>query len=99
MTATRAWLLAAAGCATDALLLLDALKSRRTSEYVRPSSLALIEASLGHEDLAFQWLERARAEHDMTLLFLDTDPQFDVLRKSQRWRELQSSVAKVRTLG
>jgi len=94
MTATRAWLLAAAGRATDALLLLDALKSRSTSEYVRPSSLALIEASLGHEDPAFQWLERARAEHDMTLLFFDTDPQFDVLRKSDRWRELQSSVGK-----
>jgi hypothetical protein len=45
---------------------------------------------LGHEDLAFQWLERAPAERDMQLLFLGTDLQFDVLRKASRWPEFEN---------
>ena len=94
MMATRAQLLVEAGRETDARPVLDALKRRGASEYVRPSSLALIEASLGHEDLAFQWLERARAERDMPLLFLAMDPQFDMLRKTDRWRELDRTAAK-----
>ena len=96
MTATRAQLLVAAGRETDARPVLDALQLRDASEYVRPSALALIEASLGHEDLAFQWLERARAERDMPLLFLETDPQFDVLKKANRWRKLDPRAAKGR---
>jgi TolB-like protein/Tfp pilus assembly protein PilF len=96
MTATRAQFLVEAGREADARPVLDALKQREASEYVRPSSLALIEASLGHEDLAFQWLERARGERDMPLLFLETDPQFDMLRKADRWRELDRTAAKAR---
>jgi Tfp pilus assembly protein PilF len=96
MTATRAQFLVEAGREADARPVLDALKQREASEYVRPSSLALIEASLGHEDLAFQWLEHARAERDMPLLFLKTDPQFDMLRKADRWRELDRTAAKAR---
>jgi TolB-like protein/tRNA A-37 threonylcarbamoyl transferase component Bud32/Tfp pilus assembly protein PilF len=98
MAATRAWLLVEAGRETDALPVLDALKLRSAAEYVRPSSLALIEASLGHEDLAFQWLERGRAERDMPLLFLGMDPQFDVLRRASRGAEFQRAVQRPRCL-
>jgi hypothetical protein len=82
MTATRAQLLIAAGRETETRPVLDALQLRGASEYVRPFGTRLIEASLGHED--------------MPLLFLETDPQFDVLKKANTWRDLDPAAAKGR---
>ena len=37
-------------------------------------------AVLGERKLAFEWLDRAKAEHDPFLIYVQTDPNFDSLR-------------------
>ena len=42
--------------------------------------IALIYAGLDEKKLAFEWLDRAKAEHDPFLIYVQTDPNFDSLR-------------------
>ena len=37
-------------------------------------------AGLSERKLAFEWLDRAKAEHDPFLISIQTDPNFDSLR-------------------
>ena len=37
-------------------------------------------AVLSERKLAFEWLDRAKAEHDPFLIYVQTDPNFDSLR-------------------
>jgi hypothetical protein len=77
--------------------MIEALTHPTASEYLRSSSLAFIEASLGNLDRAFDWLERACAERDMPLLFARVDPQFDALRTHSRWSALELRVEGTRS--
>ncbi len=50
--------------------------------------LAMIYASLGDNDRAFEWLEKAYAVHHFSLAFIKVEPAFDALHADPRFREL-----------
>ena len=64
------------------------LKHMSSLQYVQPSLVALIYASLGDRDGAFRWLEQAFAERDEDLCLLKVDPRLDGLREDIRYRNL-----------
>jgi hypothetical protein len=56
--------------------------------YVSPYSIALLYADLGDKDHAFEWLNTAYQEHDLSLIDLRTDFLMDSLRSDPRYIEL-----------
>jgi len=50
--------------------------------------LASISARVGEKDLAFEWLERAVDERDVSVMYFRTAPEFDSLRSDPRYSEL-----------
>ncbi len=83
-----AW--ARAGDAAKARAALDELQSVSSGQYVAPSNFAGLYAALGQMDQAFAALDRAYAERDPEMAFLNnweaadtlrTDPRYAVLRR------------------
>ncbi len=65
------------------------LKQAQTGrKYVSPAELAFLFAVLNDREQAFALLEKAYAEHDVQLVFLNVDPVFDSLRDDPRFRDL-----------
>ncbi len=50
----------------------------------RPSAPAIVCAGLGDADCAFEWMERAYAEHAEGVVYLKAQPFFDNLRSDPR---------------
>jgi tetratricopeptide (TPR) repeat protein len=78
--------LARAGRRTEALSILATLE--RTSEYVSPAELATLYLGLGQRERAIATLERAYAERDLHMQFLEVDFFLDDLRGDPRFRDL-----------
>ena len=57
------------------------------NHYVSAYLSALIYAGLGEEQPALDSLERAVRERDSWLVWLKTEPRFDCLRSSPRFKE------------
>lgn len=57
-----------------------------------PYCIASIYARLGEEDLAFQWLERAVEERDVSVMYVKTAPEFDSLRSDPRAIDLMRRI-------
>jgi serine/threonine protein kinase/tetratricopeptide (TPR) repeat protein len=64
--------------------LLEAAKTR----YISPYGIASIYACLGEISTALDWLERAYAEHDQTIVWAKVHPRLDNLRGEPRFRQL-----------
>jgi tetratricopeptide (TPR) repeat protein len=76
-----------AGRRAEATSILDELNERRSSkQFVSPFEIALIYTGLGENDQAFEWLEKAKTEHDPFLIYIKTDPNFDSLRGERRFQ-------------
>jgi serine/threonine protein kinase/tetratricopeptide (TPR) repeat protein len=58
------------------------------AEYASPYGIAQLYADLGDKNHAFEWLNTAYQEHDMSLLSLRTDFTMDSLRSDPRYAEL-----------
>jgi len=59
------------------------LKDRSKKSYVLPEALAEVHLSLGEDDLALEWLERACAGHVPRFAWLaKVDPNYDRLRSA-----------------
>jgi len=57
--------------------------------YVSPYEIAMLYADLGDKDHAFEWLDTAYQEHDLSLLYgLRTDFKMDSLRSDPRYAGL-----------
>ena len=85
-----AWLAhayAVAGNRVEAQKLLDKLKTLAKRRYVSPHDIAIIYIGLGEKDRAFEWLEKAYAEHAL-LVNLKVDPVYDSLRSDPRFSGL-----------
>ncbi|MCI0336577.1 MAG: protein kinase [Acidobacteria bacterium] len=50
--------------------------------------MARIYARLGNKDRAFEWLEKAYAEHSSEIVSIKSDPAFDQLRADTRFQDL-----------
>jgi hypothetical protein len=62
--------------------------SKANSGYVSPYKIAQFYADLGDKNQAFRCLNAAYQQHDILLVDLRTDPQFDSLRSDPRYAEL-----------
>jgi hypothetical protein len=72
----------------EALEIVRQLTELAKKRYVSPYGLGSIHAVLGDNATALDWLERAYAEHDQTLVWLKVHPRLDGLRDEPRYREL-----------
>src|SRR5207244_9952217 len=62
----------------------DELVARARREYVQSSTLAIVAASLGRMDVAFEFLDRACDEHDGILVYSKRYPFFSLLQNDPR---------------
>jgi adenylate cyclase len=74
----------------EAHRILQHLLGRSRQEYVSSYDAALIYVGLGDHDQAFSWLNQAAAERSLWLGYLKVGPQFDPLRRDQRFPDLLS---------
>jgi DNA-binding winged helix-turn-helix (wHTH) protein/TolB-like protein/tetratricopeptide (TPR) repeat protein len=86
--ATIGYVEAVSNHSREAREILGQLTLRRTQTYVPPSHLAKIHAALGENDQAFAWLNKARDEHDVWLIWLASEPMWDSLRSDPRFGDL-----------
>jgi TolB-like protein/Tfp pilus assembly protein PilF len=86
-----AWLghiYAVAGKDEQARTVLNGLIETSRRRYVLPSSVAMVYADLGEIDQAFAWLEKAYADRDIYLGFMNVQPFYDPLRDDPRFDDL-----------
>ena len=83
---------AIAGHRSEARRILVELEARAQREYISPVDIAMIYSGLGEQDRAFEWLERGFAGRAYGLVFLPTDPRFDLLRGDKRYAALMKRV-------
>lgn len=83
---------ALSGRKDKALVAVSKLSRLSKKRYVQPYSIALIYTALGDKDEAFQWLERANAQHDEDLFLLKVDPRLDSMRGDPRFASLLQRV-------
>ena len=86
------WAYAISSRKSDAQQVVDELKRRSKNEYIRPYLFAKIYASLGEIDLAFEWLEKAYEEHDVSLSFMLSDETLVMLHSDQRYNRMVKKI-------
>ena len=79
---------AAAGNRKEAEVVLDDLLARANQGYVGPTMISWIYANLDQPDRAFEWLNKACAEHDCTLAFGVRVPIYDHISGDTRFHEV-----------
>ena len=82
-----AYIYAAAGSRAKALEILTA-RQRSKRQEPDPLSLASVYGRMGEKNLAIDWLEKARSQHDPYLVFLNVDGEFDPLRSVPRFQAI-----------
>ncbi len=92
LQALRGVVLAMAGKSTEARGILGELKRRASSGYVSPVFFSWIHAHLGQDDMAFQQLDKAHAEHSATLAFGIRSPMYDPLQRDPRFAALLANL-------
>ena len=81
-----------------ALHILKELKRTLKSSYTPPYAFAAIHAGLGEIDAAFEYLGQAYKAHDVGMIWLKWDPQFDALRADSRFQDILKDIG-LQTLG
>ena len=76
-----------AGKTTEARQILDEMLTLSKVYYVPPVQIAFVALSLGDTDLTFELLERAFAERSWELVFINTEPWFDILHDDRRFQD------------
>jgi TolB-like protein/tRNA A-37 threonylcarbamoyl transferase component Bud32/Tfp pilus assembly protein PilF len=71
---------------------LDVLLDHAQTGFVSPYDLAVGHATVGENDRAFQWLEKAVTERSKGITGLRIEPAFDGLRKDRRYLQLLRQV-------
>ena len=87
--ATLAYVLAMKGQRQDTLQIVAEMERVARQRYVPPYNFALIFLGLGDHEQTFIWLDRAYQARDVLLAaFINTEPAWDELRKTERFRRL-----------
>lgn len=73
------------GRTAQARRVLRRLTQNDQKEFVSPYVVALLDATLGDKDAAFDELEKAYAQRDNNLIFLNVDPSLRALRSDSRF--------------
>lgn len=82
----------ASGNSEKARRVLQNLQSRPADQYVPPYAVALVYASLGEKDQAFQWLHKAVEDRSTPMVFFRSDPELTTLRPDARFAPLAQLV-------
>ena len=88
LIALRGSLFAKLGQTEEAQAVLKTLEAASRERYVPPYATALVHASLGERDAAYQWLDHAFDARDVHLVFLPVDPKWDAFRAESRFLAL-----------
>jgi serine/threonine-protein kinase len=81
---------ARAGQTQEALASIEELKRRPS--YTLPLFLARVNAGLGHNEEAINWLEQAYTDRSESIVWLKVDPSLESLRSEARFKELVKRV-------
>jgi hypothetical protein len=68
------------------------LRELASRDYVSPYYVALIHVGLGETDEAFEWLEKALADHASMLVEVKSEPKLDNIRSDPRFARLLKRV-------
>jgi TolB-like protein/Tfp pilus assembly protein PilF len=79
---------AVSGNRSEAEKLLDELLELSILRYVSPYSIAKIYVGLNEKEKAFEFLERAWAEKNIEMVFINVEPCLDPLREDPRFADL-----------
>lgn len=77
-----------AGRKEEARKVLAFLLEKQKSQFVPPAMIAAVYIGLGEKDKAFEWLERACAEHGLFLDQIRVHPIYDPIRNDPRFDSL-----------
>lgn len=88
ITAQIAYILAVSGQQSEARTSLSELKERAARQYVPPYDIALIYTGLGDKDQAFEWFERAYADHSTEMIYFKVEPMLTSLRSDPRYQNI-----------
>ena len=76
----------------EAVQILRRLERRWADGTGSAGRIAVVNAGLGSDDAALEWLDKARLEHDIWITQLAIDPVFDHLRSTAGFKKLLSEV-------
>jgi hypothetical protein len=62
------------------------VRDQATAGSRRPYDVAHFALVMGNRSLALDWLEKAYQHHDYWMLFINVDPEYDVIRSDPRFR-------------
>ena len=79
---------AVSGRQRDAENVLRELETRSKTRYVPAYQFAEVRIGMGHQEQALTMLEKACADRSMMLTLLKSDPEFDSLQPTSRFREV-----------
>ena len=80
--------LVAANRRAEAQQVLDVLLKMASESYVKEYFIAMSYVALGNHDAAFEYFEKAFAEHDPWLMWFGNEPKLDALRSDPRYSML-----------
>jgi len=86
------WAYAVSTRKSDAQKVVIELERRAKKEYIRPYLFAKIHAALGEKDRAFEWLDKAYEEHDVSLALMLSDETLVMLHTDQRFNRLLKKI-------
>ena len=86
--ATLGFALARAGNTSVAEEILHDLEAKRAHDYLSPVELATVHISLGNNDRAIDWMEKAYEERRGWMAYLNVHPVVDPLRNELRFKVL-----------
>ncbi|HET7001813.1 MAG TPA: adenylate/guanylate cyclase domain-containing protein [Puia sp.] len=76
----------------EAEKILSRLNEMSTHKYVTPYGFALVYASLGNKDKAFEYLEKAYVDRSHWLVWLKLDTRWESIRSDKRFTDLLNKV-------
>ena len=80
---------ARSGKRTEAIRVIEVLKTRAQESFSSPSEIAAVYCGLAEKDQALAWLERAYQERDPFLPDVMVEPAFDPLRSDPHFQGLE----------
>ena len=86
------WAYAISGRKSDAENLVAEMERRIKNEYIGAYLFAKIYAALGETDRAFEWLDKAYEEHDVSLVFIRSDETLMTLHSDGRFNLLLNRI-------
>lgn len=90
--AAAASALAMAGDRDEATRILDSLLKGAGSQYIEPTNIAMVYASLGKESEALDWFEKAVDEKSSLAPYILGFPWFDSLRDNPRFKAIREKM-------